>query len=68
MRKPKGQTPLQKFLNQHNLTHQDVAEKIPISRSYFTQIANGTRCPSLFVAQKISALLNVPIDYLFPPS
>lgn len=66
MRKPKSQHPLQRILSERKLRHEDFAKKIPISRSYLTQIINGTRCPSLPLAQKISTTLGIPLDQIFP--
>ncbi|MBM7856213.1 DNA-binding XRE family transcriptional regulator [Desulfohalotomaculum tongense] len=34
-----------------NLSHGEAAKAIGISRSFYTQIENGTRDPSLFMAE-----------------
>lgn len=39
------------------LTQEQVASEIYINRSYYTQIENGTRNPSIHVAKKIADLL-----------
>lgn len=36
------------------LTHQEFADKAHIDRSYYTQIENGTRTPSVETAKKIA--------------
>lgn len=40
------------------LTHQEVADKCGIKRSYYTMIENGTRKPSVKVAKKIAVALD----------
>lgn len=65
MRKPQGHTRLQQIMTERKISHQELATKIPLSRSYVTQIADGSRRPSLNTAQKIASALNVSIDYLF---
>lgn len=49
----------------HNLTQEQLAEKVGISRAYLTNIENGKHTPSLEVAKKISSTLNMAIDDLF---
>jgi len=46
-------------------TQQFVAEKAGINRSYYTQIENGIRTPSVEVAKKIAEVLNFPWTYFF---
>ena len=47
------------------LTHNSMAKKLGISRSYYTMIENGTRNPSLNLAFKIAILFNVDIKEIF---
>ena len=48
-----------------NLTHQEVAEKAKISRSFYTLIENGLKNPSLDVAIRVSKVLNLSVEELF---
>lgn len=41
-----------------NLSQQEVALKASIDRSFYTQIENGTRNPSVNTAKKIASALN----------
>lgn len=43
---------------QKKLTHEDVAIKSDISRSFYTHVENGTKTPSVEVAKKIAKTLN----------
>lgn len=47
------------------LSHGEVAKAIGISRSFYTQIENGTRDPSLKVAQKIASFYEISLDEIF---
>lgn len=47
------------------LSHTSISSKVEISRSYYTQIENGYKTPSMEVAEKIAKLLNKTIDELF---
>lgn len=47
------------------LTHQEVAEKSNISRSFYTLIENGLKNPSLEVALRVSKVLNLTVEDLF---
>lgn len=49
---------LEKIRKDNNLTHQDVATEIKISRQYYGMIENGERDPSVTIAKKIGKLLN----------
>lgn len=42
---------------QLKMTHQDVADSAEIDRSFYTQIENGDRNPSVETAQKIANAL-----------
>lgn len=42
------------------MTHEQVAEKAIISRSYYTNIESGTKTPSVKAAKSIAMVLGVP--------
>jgi putative transcriptional regulator len=44
-----------------------VLKKTGISKSHFYDIMHGRSVPGLAVARKISQVIGVPIDTLFPP-
>ncbi|MGM0775475.1 MAG: helix-turn-helix transcriptional regulator [Bacillota bacterium] len=48
---------LKKFRNNRKLTQEEVAKLCNISRSFYTQIENGTKTPSVDVAKKIAKTL-----------
>lgn len=48
-----------------NLTHEDMAEKLGISRAHYTHIELGTRNPSLEIAIEIAKVLNRSLDEIF---
>lgn len=60
--------PLTKLKNARNklkLSHKKVAERVGISRCFYTQIENGTRKPSLEIALKISDVLGISVNNIF---
>jgi transcriptional regulator with XRE-family HTH domain len=48
------------------VTTEEVAKQLGLSRSYIYKIVHGERTPSLKNAARLSALLNVPLEDLFP--
>ena len=46
------------------LTQQELAEKLFVSRQTVCRWENGTRCPDLIMAKKISTVLGIPLDDL----
>lgn len=48
------------------LTQQDLAEKLFVSRQTICRWENGTRCPDLIMAKKISLVLGISLDELIP--
>ncbi|OAB34163.1 helix-turn-helix transcriptional regulator [Paenibacillus glacialis] len=46
-------------------THEQVADEAVISRSYYTNIENGAKTPSVKAAKSIAAVLGVPWEYFF---
>lgn len=50
---------------EHNLTHQNMADLLKISKSYYCQIENNKRKLTYDIAYKISKILNTTPDKLF---
>ena len=48
-----------------NMTQDEIAEKIGINRSYYTNIERGNRNPSFLVALKIKNVLGIKDDDIF---
>ena len=48
------------------LTQQDLAEKLFVSRQTVCRWENGTRCPDMIMAKKISMVLGISLDELIP--
>lgn len=48
------------------LTQQDLADKLFVSRQAICRWENGTRCPDLIMAKKISLVLGISLDELIP--
>lgn len=59
------QLKLKKARMKLGLSHEQVAQKVGISRCFYTQIERGTRKPSLETALKISSVLSVPVNDIF---
>lgn len=49
----------------NNFTHQDMANKLNISKSYYCQLENGKRNLSYNMAFEISKIFNLKPDDLF---
>lgn len=47
------------------LTHEQIAHAVGISRSFYTQIENGYRNPSLEVAIKLAQELDCKVEEIF---
>ncbi|WP_141432449.1 helix-turn-helix domain-containing protein [Bacillus sp. 03113] len=47
------------------LTHEEVANKCNISRSFYTHVENGTKTPSVDVAKKIAKILDLKWTIFF---
>lgn len=62
------QVKLKKARTKLRLSHQDIADRVGISRCFYTQIETGTRYPRLEIAFKISEVLGIPINDLFIPA
>lgn len=48
------------------LTQQELAEKLFVSRQTVCRWENGSRCPDLIMAKKISMVLGISMDELIP--
>ncbi|WP_338542747.1 helix-turn-helix transcriptional regulator [Paenibacillus tundrae] len=56
---------LREIREKYNMTQEQVAFKAGISRSYFTNIENGTKTPSVIAAKSIGEALDFPWSYFF---
>lgn len=56
---------IQKRRNQLELTQEDVADKVGISRAYMGYIEQGRNAPSLEILEKIAKVLKSPISEFF---
>lgn len=54
-----------KLRESRNLTQDDVASKLGISRSFYGHIETGTRNPSYGLARAIASLLGGQVDDIF---
>jgi len=59
---------LRELRRKRDLTQDDIARVVGISRSFYTQIENGTRTPSLKVAMRLAHLFDVSVEAIFLPS
>jgi len=53
------------FREKFNLTQQDLAEKVGVSRQTIISLENGKYKPSIFLAYKISKVFNSMIEDIF---
>lgn len=51
--------------NQHQLTQQDLADLLDVSRQTVSSLENGRYNPSLGLAFKISRVFDLPIERIF---
>jgi DNA-binding XRE family transcriptional regulator len=56
---------VQKRRKELNLTQEELAEKVKISRAYMGFIEQGRNVPSLELAEKIARALKMPLADLF---
>ncbi|NVK49967.1 MAG: helix-turn-helix transcriptional regulator [Cyclobacteriaceae bacterium] len=49
----------------HNLTQQDLAEKVQVSRQTINSIEAGKYVPSTVLALKIAQVFNIPVEEIF---
>lgn len=56
---------IQKKRKQLELTQEDVADKVGISRAYMGYIEQGRNAPSLEILEKIAKVLKSPISEFF---
>lgn len=55
---------IKKFREKRNLTQQQLADKLYVSRQTVCRWENGSRCPDLITAKKLALELNVSMDKL----
>lgn len=55
---------IKKFREERNLTQQQLADKLYVSRQTVCRWENGSRCPDLITAKKLALELNVSMDEL----
>ena len=60
----KLQNVLIQLRKQHNLSQQDIAEKLNISQQAYAHYENGKRMPNIETLIKIADFYNVSLDYL----
>lgn len=65
MKKTKKLTKLEEIRIKNNLTFQDMADALKISKAYYWQIENGNRNLYYTMAKKIAELFNMKPDDLF---
>jgi transcriptional regulator with XRE-family HTH domain len=56
---------LKELREKSEMTQEQVADQAGISRSYFTNIENGTKTPSVVAAKSISRVLDFPWAIFF---
>lgn len=54
-----------KLRKSRNLTQDDMAKNLNISRSFYGHIESGTRNPGLKLAQKIANFFDTTVDVIF---
>lgn len=59
-------TPLSRLWKQHGLTGAQVAQQAGISQTHLYEVARGAKTPSMEVAAALSAILDAPVEQLFP--
>ena len=55
---------IKKLREEQNLTQQQLADKLYVSRQTVCRWENGSRCPDLITAKKLALELNVSMDDL----
>lgn len=55
---------IKKFREEKNITQQQLADKLYVSRQTICRWENGSRCPDLITAKKLALELNVSVDEL----
>jgi len=65
MKKAKKLNKLEELRIKNNLTYQDMADALKISKAYYWQIENGNRNLYYTMAKSIASLFNMKPDELF---
>ena len=58
---------IKKFREEKNLTQQQLADKLYVSRQTVCRWENGSRCPDLITAKKLALELDVSMDDMRVP-
>lgn len=64
MEKKSAGEKLKALRSYYNMTQDDIAELLSMSRTSFSKYENGASNPPLNVLRKLAAIYNVPIEYL----
>jgi putative transcriptional regulator len=56
---------MKELREQNNLTQQDLAEKVSVSRQTIISLESGRYNPSIFLAYKIAGVFNLTIEDIF---
>lgn len=56
---------LKKAREKKKFTHEQVAHMSKVSRSYYTNIENGVKTPSVIAAKAIADVLGVPWSFFY---
>lgn len=57
---------LKEFRMKAVLSQRELADKLELSKSYMSEIENGHKVPGLTLAYKISAILKVRVEIIWP--
>ena len=58
-------TKLKELRESHNLSYQDMADKLKISKCYYWQLENGSRRLYYFMAREIADIFKLKPDDIF---
>jgi len=61
----KIQNKIKELREQNNLTQQDLAEKVTVSRQTIISLESGRYNPSIYLAYKIAGVFNLMIEDVF---
>lgn len=64
--KMKLKSNIREFRMKAVLSQRELAEKLELSRSYMSEIENGKKIPRLTLAYKISTILKVDVEVIWP--
>ncbi|MBA4312183.1 MAG: hypothetical protein C0417_06095 [Chlorobiaceae bacterium] len=58
---------LKEYREEHRLAQKQLAERLGITREYYSKIEKGSRLPSHNLLRKISVELNISLGHFFLP-